>query len=58
MYGTEVSRAAIYDCKYTDINKLVLPAGANLPESPHIYKKDGWYYLLIAEGGQYFSSKL
>ena len=21
------------------------------PEGPHIYKKDGWYYLLAAEGG-------
>lgn len=21
------------------------------PESPHIYKKNGWYYLMIAEGG-------
>lgn len=21
------------------------------PEAPHIYRKDGWYYLLIAEGG-------
>lgn len=21
------------------------------PEGPHVYKKDGWYYLLIAEGG-------
>lgn len=21
------------------------------PEGPHIYQKDGWYYLLIAEGG-------
>lgn len=21
------------------------------PEGPHIYKKDGWYYLLISEGG-------
>ena len=21
------------------------------PEAPHLYKKDGWYYLLIAEGG-------
>lgn len=21
------------------------------PEAPHIYKKDGWYYLMIAEGG-------
>lgn len=25
--------------------------GANNPEGPHIYKKDGFYYLLIAEGG-------
>lgn len=24
---------------------------AHSPESSHIYKKDGWYYLLIAEGG-------
>ncbi|GAB7335016.1 hypothetical protein MBLNU13_g06878t1 [Cladosporium sp. NU13] len=21
------------------------------PEGPHMYKKDGWYYLLVAEGG-------
>ena len=21
------------------------------PEAPHLYKKDGWYYLIIAEGG-------
>jgi len=21
------------------------------PEGPHIYKRDGWYYLMIAEGG-------
>ncbi|EJU05923.1 hypothetical protein DACRYDRAFT_127580 [Dacryopinax primogenitus] len=25
--------------------------GTGGPEGPHIYKKDGWYYLLIAEGG-------
>ncbi|KAK5996804.1 Non-reducing end alpha-L-arabinofuranosidase BoGH43A [Cladobotryum mycophilum] len=25
--------------------------GARNPEGPHIYKKDGWYYLMIAEGG-------
>lgn len=22
-----------------------------VPEGPHLYKKDGWYYLLVAEGG-------
>lgn len=25
--------------------------GAPYPEAPHLYKKDGWYYLMIAEGG-------
>ncbi|KAF7514742.1 hypothetical protein G7054_g15039 [Neopestalotiopsis clavispora] len=25
--------------------------GGNYPEGPHLYKKDDWYYLLIAEGG-------
>lgn len=24
---------------------------AKSPEGPHIYKRDGWYYLMIAEGG-------
>ncbi|KAI5860780.1 glycoside hydrolase family 43 protein [Durotheca rogersii] len=25
--------------------------GGVWPEGPHLYRKDGWYYLLIAEGG-------
>ncbi|KAG8745173.1 hypothetical protein FRC10_008626 [Ceratobasidium sp. 414] len=25
--------------------------GRRIPEAPHMYRKDGWYYLLIAEGG-------
>ncbi|BCS19862.1 uncharacterized protein APUU_20294A [Aspergillus puulaauensis] len=25
--------------------------GASIVEGPHIYKKDGWYYLIAAEGG-------
>lgn len=24
---------------------------AGTPEGPHLYRKDGWYYLLAAEGG-------
>jgi beta-xylosidase len=24
--------------------------GGLAPEGPHIYKKDGWHYLMIAEG--------
>ena len=25
--------------------------GGCCPEGPHLYKKDGWYYMMIAEGG-------
>ncbi|KAL3473867.1 glycosyl hydrolase [Aspergillus californicus] len=29
-----------------------------VPEGPHVYKKDGWYYLLIAEGGTHSRHKI
>lgn len=32
--------------------------GGRYPEGPHIYKRDGYYYLLIAEGGTEFSHKV
>lgn len=32
--------------------------GGRYPEAPHIYKKDGWYYLLIAEGGTEYGHKV
>ena len=32
--------------------------GGRYPEGPHIYKKDGWYYLLIAEGGTEMGHKV
>ncbi|HHV10829.1 MAG TPA: glycoside hydrolase family 43 protein [Clostridiales bacterium] len=49
-------------CSEIDLKKMelvgerkVLWAGAlknaASPEGPHIYKKDGWYYLMISEGG-------
>ncbi len=50
---------AIYMCEI-DINtgKVLNKAqciwggtGGRYPEAPHIYKKDGYYYLMIAEGG-------
>ena len=28
--------------------------GGKYPEAPHLYHKDGWYYLLVAEGGTEF----
>ena len=32
--------------------------GGRYPEGPHIYKKDGFYYLLISEGGTELAHKL
>ncbi|HEU4901171.1 MAG TPA: glycoside hydrolase family 43 protein, partial [Flavisolibacter sp.] len=32
--------------------------GARFPEGPHLYKKDGWYYLMIAEGGTEYGHKV
>jgi alpha-N-arabinofuranosidase len=32
--------------------------GGRWPEGPHIYKKDGYYYLLISEGGTELAHKL
>lgn len=48
-----VSRESAFGCWYIKIDQPVVLAGAKLPESPHVYKKDGWYYLLIAEGGEH-----
>ena len=35
----------------TPSRKIWSGTGGRYPEGPHIYKKDGWYYLLISEGG-------
>lgn len=35
----------------TESKLLWRGTGGRHPEGPHIYKKDGWYYLLISEGG-------
>ncbi|HEY3390378.1 MAG TPA: glycoside hydrolase family 43 protein, partial [Prolixibacteraceae bacterium] len=35
-----------------------LGTGGRYPEAPHIYKKDGYYYLLIAEGGTEYGHKV
>lgn len=34
-----------------EIHYLGVGLGGRYPEGPHIYKKDGYYYLLLAEGG-------
>ncbi len=34
-----------------EIHHLGVGLGGRYPEGPHIYKKDGFYYLMLAEGG-------
>lgn len=37
-----------------EIGDIIMPwngTGGASPEAPHIWKRDGWYYLLLAEGG-------
>lgn len=37
--------------KLSEEKKIWDGTGGIYPEGPHIYKRDGWYYLLISEGG-------
>lgn len=37
--------------KIGDIYRLWSGLGGRYPEGPHIYKKDGYYYLMLSEGG-------
>lgn len=58
-YFTSNPDDAIYLCEIDPVTgKQLTPSkqiwkgtGGRYPEGPHIYKKDGWYYLLISEGG-------
>lgn len=37
-----------------ETKKIFAGTDRGLVEGPHIYKKDGWYYLLTAEGGTFY----
>lgn len=55
----ENDRVSIYLCevdpftgeKKTPTTLISYGCGGRYPEAPHIYKKDGYYYLMLAEGG-------
>ena len=34
-----------------DVHSLGTGLGGRYPEGPHLYKKDGYYYMMLAEGG-------
>lgn len=40
--------------RFTDPKMVWKGTGGSYPEGPHLYKKDGYYYLLDAEGGTAF----
>ena len=42
----------------TPSKRLWTGDGGRFPEGPHLYKKDGWYYLMISEGGTEFGHKV
>jgi alpha-N-arabinofuranosidase len=58
-YMVSNPRSAIYLCEInpqtgeqlTESKILWTGIGGRNVEAPHIYKKDGWYYLMCAEGG-------
>ena len=37
--------------RLSDIRFIWTGTGGAYPEAPHLFRKDGWYYLLMAEGG-------
>ena len=32
--------------------------GGIWPEGPHLYKREGWYYIMIAEGGTSYDHRI
>ncbi|NDV69473.1 glycoside hydrolase family 43 protein [Dysgonomonas sp. 25] len=50
--GIRVTEIDIETGKVIGVERLVWGGiGGRFPEAPHIYKKDGYYYLLLGEGG-------
>ena len=44
--------------KIGEVKKIWRGTGGRYPEGPHLYFKDGWYYLLIAEGGTEYAHSI
>lgn len=42
----------------TESKRLWAGTGGRFPEGPHIYKRNGWYYLMISEGGTEYGHKV
>lgn len=44
--------------KLGEVRKIWRGTGGRYPEGPHLYFKDGWFYLLIAEGGTEYAHSI
>lgn len=42
----------------TESRRIWGGTGGRFPEGPHVYKRDGWYYLMISEGGTEYGHKV
>lgn len=51
LYLNEIEDIATGRLRFDEPRFLWEGTGGKYPEAPHIYKRGGWYYLLIAEGG-------
>ncbi|KAI8944673.1 glycosyl hydrolase [Xylaria longipes] len=49
--GIMLAEADLDTGKVSEWKTIWNGTGGSAPEGPHIYRKDGWYYLLAAEGG-------
>ncbi len=44
--------------KLSEVKRIWQGTGGRYPEGPHLYFKDGWFYLLIAEGGTEYAHSI
>ncbi|KAF7194199.1 Non-reducing end alpha-L-arabinofuranosidase BoGH43A [Pseudocercospora fuligena] len=49
--GINITQIDLKTGAITETQSLWNGTGGSYPEGPHIYKKNDWYYLMIAEGG-------
>jgi alpha-N-arabinofuranosidase len=57
--GIHLSEIDVKTGKLLSNPKNIWPGtGARFTEGPHLYKKDGWYYLMVAEGGTEYGHKV
>ncbi|KAH8587255.1 xylosidase : arabinofuranosidase [Bisporella sp. PMI_857] len=59
LYGTSIGQVVVDPLTGSQgtLSSIWSGTGGSAPEGPHIYKKDGYYYLMVAEGGTQLGHK-